>query len=178
VKLVLSIILTIVCASFTFGQEKSGLSAYPPLDTSTKVPEAAKELQRGISLIGISGGRAKAIRHFTRAIRLDPKYALAYNYRGASYMDTDRIDKAIADFSRAIKLDPTYVTPRLNRGTAYHMYKKEYDKAIDDFTALIAMDPTIGVYYMFRAEAYQAAGKPELAAADRKKRLELRKKGH
>ena len=48
----------------------------------------------------------RAIADYTKAIGLDPKYALAYHYRGIAYWRSKEYDRAIGDFIDAIRLDP------------------------------------------------------------------------
>ena len=50
---------------------------------------------------------SEAIAAYTQAIKLDPKYALAYNNRGYTYKALGQSAKAAADFAQASKLDPT-----------------------------------------------------------------------
>jgi tetratricopeptide (TPR) repeat protein len=47
---------------------------------------------------------AQAIADYTEAIRLDPKYALAYNNRGNAYEKKGEKLKAAEDFARAKQL--------------------------------------------------------------------------
>ena len=47
-----------------------------------------------------------AIADYTEAIRLDPKYAKAYNNRGAAYKAKGQHDRATSDFTEAIRLNP------------------------------------------------------------------------
>jgi tetratricopeptide (TPR) repeat protein len=46
----------------------------------------------------------KAISDFTKAIRLDPNYAIAYQNRGIVYFQTGRHAEAVADFAAARRL--------------------------------------------------------------------------
>ena len=86
----------------------------------------------------------KAIADCNEAIRLDPKYALAYNNRGNAWHDKKNYDKAIADYNEAIRLDPTYAFAYNNRGDAWYD-KKDYDKAIADFNEAIRLDPKLAL---------------------------------
>ncbi len=53
----------------------------------------------------------KAIADSTEAIRLDPKYALAYRNRGVSWEAKKEYEKAIADLNEAIRLDTKSARP-------------------------------------------------------------------
>ena len=55
---------------------------------------------------------------FNEAIRLDPKYAPTFLYRGWYYMREENYERAIADFSEAIRLDPKFARAFCSRGEA------------------------------------------------------------
>ncbi len=59
-----------------------------------------------------------AIRHYTEALRLDPKCAKAYFSRGRAYETKGDQGKAVADYTAAIRLDPEYAEAYCNRGLA------------------------------------------------------------
>ena len=61
----------------------------------------------------------EAIEYLDQAIRLDPKYAYAYNNRGMAYKDLGQYKGAIEDYDQAIRLDPKYAYAYYNRGNAY-----------------------------------------------------------
>jgi len=60
-----------------------------------------------------------AIADFSEAIRLDPKFAIAFSGRGLAYSAKGDHDRAIADFNEAIRLDPKSRIAFYNRGLAY-----------------------------------------------------------
>ena len=66
------------------------------------------------------------------AIRLDPKYSLAYYCRGWAYDKKGRYDEAIADYTEAIRLQPQYADAYCARGWA-HSKNGEQAKAEADF---------------------------------------------
>jgi len=59
----------------------------------------------------------RAIADYNEAIRLNPKYAGAYNLRGRAYHDKGDNDRAIGDYDEAIRLDPKLVEAYDNRGS-------------------------------------------------------------
>jgi tetratricopeptide (TPR) repeat protein len=60
-----------------------------------------------------------AIEILTKAIELDPKYAIAYHNRGFAYRGKGELDLALADFDKTIELDPKYAIAYSNRGSVY-----------------------------------------------------------
>ncbi len=67
-----------------------------------------------------------------RAVRLNPKSALAFCCRGIAYQDKADLDKALADYNEAIRLNPKWGRAYYHRGTAYEK-KGEKAKAEADF---------------------------------------------
>ena len=55
----------------------------------------------------------------TKAIRLDPQYAKAYNNRGLGYAELKQYERAIGDYDEAIRLDPKEARAYNNRGLGY-----------------------------------------------------------
>ena len=113
-----------------------------------------------------------AIAHFTEAIHLDPKCAVAYNNRGAIYKDKREFTKAVADFDAAIRLDPGYADAYFNRGVA-RVKQGHLDQAIADYTEVLRLKPHFVQAYLGRANAYEEQGEKEKAEADRQKAKEF-----
>jgi tetratricopeptide (TPR) repeat protein len=95
----------------------------------------------------------RAIADYAQVIRLDPKHAFAYSYRGSAYRHKGEYDRAIADFDQAIKLDPKLVYAYNNRGNVYFL-KGEYERAIADYDQAIRLDPKHAAGYNNRGNAY------------------------
>ena len=57
-----------------------------------------------------------AIQDYSKAIELDPSYAVAYFNRGNAKYDLQDYIGAIQDYSKAIELDPSYFKAYYNRG--------------------------------------------------------------
>ena len=83
-----------------------------------------------------------AQKDFERAIKIDPKYAVAYNNLGAAYYQDHQIKKAIKAYQKAIELYPAAATYHSNLGTAY-MERKEFDKAATEYAHALQLDPDI-----------------------------------
>jgi len=56
------------------------------------------------------------ISEYTKAIELNPKFAMAYVKRGMAYHKKGQYDQAISDFNKAIELNPEYAKAYSNRG--------------------------------------------------------------
>ena len=95
-------------------------------------------------------GGDKAIKDYDEAIRLDPKDAEAFVYRGITWKEKGELDKAFKDFDEAIRLDPKDAWAFVNRGMARHK-KKEYDKALKDYDKAIGLDPKDAEAFVNRA---------------------------
>ena len=123
----------------------------------------------------ISGGRShwdKAVAEVTRAINIDPAFALAFNLSGLSYYYKGEYDRAIVNYDRAIELDPNLSLAYFNRGLVYDR-QDEYDKAIADYTRVIELDPGYAQAYQHRALIYYNIGRQDKFQDDFNKAQEL-----
>ena len=115
--------------------------------------------------IGAKGDYDKAIADCTEAIRLDPKYALAYQtvacLREARATTTKRLPTAPRPFASIRNAPLAY----LNRGVPTRT-KGDYDKAIADFTEAIRLDPKYAQAYYHRGVVYGKKGDYDKAIAD------------
>jgi cytochrome c-type biogenesis protein CcmH/NrfG len=105
-----------------------------------------------------------AIDCFSRVIRLDPKWADGYYWRGMAHLNRGEYDEAIADHTEAIRLDPEWAEPYCGRGVA-QLGKGNLDEAIADFTEAIRLDPKWETYAR-RGVAYSKKGDYQAAIAD------------
>ena len=112
-----------------------------------------------------AGEYADAVAEYTQAIALDPKYAVAYNNRGAANNHLGKYAEAIVDYDQAIALDPQGTVAYNNRGAANNNLGK-YAEAIADCTQAIALDPKYAVAYNNRGYANNHLGKYAEAIAD------------
>jgi tetratricopeptide (TPR) repeat protein len=113
-----------------------------------------------------------AIAHYSEAIRLVPKGAALYAYRGGEYMKKGKFDFAIKDFNKAIKNDATYVNAYLGRSFA-HAKTGNYDAGIADCTQAIQLDPENGSAYTNRGVMYGDKKCFDEAIIDCSKAIEL-----
>ena len=73
----------------------------------------------------------QAISDYTRALRINPRYAEAYHNRGMAYFYLGNFQQAISDYNRALRINPKYAQAYGNRGIAYYN-KGDYHKAWED----------------------------------------------
>ncbi len=119
-----------------------------------------------------NGEHDKAIIAFTKAIELDPSFALAYSNRGWAYMDLGQYEQGIADSNKAIELDPTLALAYSNRGWAY-IRLGQYEQGIIDCNKAIELDPTLALAYSNRGWAYIELEQYDQAIADFDKAMAL-----
>jgi len=73
----------------------------------------------------------QAILLLSKSLETDPKYAVAYETRGAIYSRREQYDQAISDFNRALEIDPGFAEAYFSRGKAYYI-GREYEKSWED----------------------------------------------
>lgn len=90
---------------------------------------------------------------YSKAIALNPNYAVAYNKRGNAYYKTKEYDFALKDYSKAIDIRPDYADAYNNRAELY-FHNKDYDKSLRDLDKLIELDPKHYHPYYNRGRIY------------------------
>ena len=114
----------------------------------------------------------EAVKVYDKAIRLNPKYPLAYYNRGKVYVLLDQYSRAIEDYNEAIYVDPEYTSAYNNRGTVYALLK-QYHRAIKDYDETIRLDPRHAHGYGNRALAFAALNMYPEAQHDAERAVEL-----
>jgi tetratricopeptide (TPR) repeat protein len=112
-----------------------------------------------------TGANDLALEDCTRAIRLDPKNALAFNNRVLVWMNKGDLDRAMADAIEAIQLNPGSATGYANRGIIFAR-KNDYDRAIADYDKAIQLNTENAVSYVNRSYARNVKGDYDGAIAD------------
>jgi Tfp pilus assembly protein PilF len=96
---------------------------------------------------GIAAHRAgdlnKAVESYTKAIEIDPKFAVAFNLRGKAFSGLQYFNLSVADQTQAIKLDPTLVDALMARGLLMRT-RGDFNGAVSDFSRVIKLtdDPS------------------------------------
>ncbi|MDR2702305.1 MAG: tetratricopeptide repeat protein [Spirochaetaceae bacterium] len=120
------------------------------------------------------GERSRAIADYSKAIKNEPDYPLAFKKRGNAYLDNGDFDEAIADFEELIRLNKKYNQDNnaanvglgrayMERGVAY--YKKgKSEEAIADWNKVFIYKPddpnAKGLIEMAKAEKCGNSGFP------------------
>ena len=112
-----------------------------------------------------------ALQMYSRAIELDPKYALAYAGIADShsllfqYGDStqENLDKADVASRKAVELDPDSAEARASRGIALSV-TEQYDESEREFETAILLNPALFEAYYFYARDCVARGKVAKAA--------------
>jgi tetratricopeptide (TPR) repeat protein len=114
----------------------------------------------------------ESLEQYTRAIKLNPKYALAYNNRGTEYQHVGDYKSAVADYDRAIELDDDDAMVFYNRALA-HLILKNYAQTVKDTDRALEINPSYALAYNTRANAYRHLGNYPQAVRDYDRAIEL-----
>jgi tetratricopeptide (TPR) repeat protein len=118
------------------------------------------------------GDYKRAIKDYSKAIKLNSLYVRAYNNRSWAWVNRGRYDEALADCSMAIDLNPQYLPAFINCGVAWER-KGEYDRAIAHYSKAIELNPQYALSYSNRGAAWKNKGDHERAMADYNKAIEV-----
>ena len=89
-------------------------------------------------LCSVYGNDKNAIRHFDKAIKLEPEKSKAYFHRGVSYGELAQYEKSLSSINSAIEIDPEKGLFYYGRGRVY-LLSGDKEKAIEDFKQAATM---------------------------------------
>jgi len=145
-NLSIALVITLIYSSHCFGQTAE--------DYFLKgVDKGKKEDYRG------------AVADYTKAIEINPKYAMAYNNRAFIEIFRGNYANAIEDFSMAIELDPTNYNYYIARGSCREQ-TKALNGALGDFTKAIELKPNLHNAYQKRGILKILMGQLDSGCAD------------
>ncbi len=104
----------------------------------------------------------EALKGFTQAIDLNPKFASAYLVRYLIYYKKGDFNAARKDLDKTIELDPLNARAYCERASM----GKDYGASLSDFAKAMEINPNLPELYYSRAMKYWANGKSDLALAD------------
>ncbi|XP_043722453.1 hsp70-Hsp90 organizing protein 2-like [Telopea speciosissima] len=82
----------------------------------------------------------EAVRHYTQALRRNPKDPRVYSNRAACYTKLGAMPEGLKDAEKCIELDPTFSKGYTRKG-AVQFFMKEYDKALETYQEGLKQDP-------------------------------------
>ncbi len=106
----------------------------------------------------------EAISSFSKAINRRENWALAYQWRAATYREMSDYEAALEDYARVLELEPTAYW--FNRRGLVYEEQKEFEKAIADYTRALELDPKWALAYNNRGFARMNLKQWEKAKAD------------
>ncbi|KZV40986.1 hsp70-Hsp90 organizing protein 2 [Dorcoceras hygrometricum] len=81
-----------------------------------------------------------AIKHYTEAIKRNPKDPKSYSNRAACYTKLGAMPEGLKDAEKCIELDPTFSKGYTRKG-AIQFFMKEYQKALETYQEGLKLDP-------------------------------------
>jgi serine/threonine protein kinase/Flp pilus assembly protein TadD len=104
----------------------------------------------------------EGIRHFNKAIEIDPLYKIAYNQLAYAYDEIGNFEKSIWAINKYISLAPDEANPYDSRGELY-AYNGKLDQAIESYRKALELKPDfypslrkLGHMYLFKKEYTRA----------------------
>ncbi|PVV02786.1 hypothetical protein BB560_002754, partial [Smittium megazygosporum] len=86
---------------------------------------------------------AQAIKHYSKAIELDPKNSIYYVNRAIAYLKIEQYEKADADCTQGLKIDPKNIKAFWRRAVAKEQLGK-LEEAKNDLDSAVSLEPNNG----------------------------------
>jgi tetratricopeptide (TPR) repeat protein len=112
-----------------------------------------------------AGDLEQAEADYDAAIRLNPRFAVAYLNRGHLRMRRGDADGALADWDRAVEIRPTFADALMNRGAA-RLTRGDAEGAVRDLEATTRLKPESFTAWYNLATAHVVVGRLDLALVD------------
>lgn len=126
----------------------------------------------GMALLA-AGRKEEALRHFRKAVELNPRFAEAQNNLANQLSRLGQTDEAILHYEKAIELNPSYAEAQNNLGCAFIRAGRS-DEAIAALRKALEIDPRYAEAHNNLGNALQFAGRADEAAAQFRKALEIK----
>jgi tetratricopeptide (TPR) repeat protein len=131
-------------------------------------------------LVGADGDfraeKKEAVAQFSRAVALNPRYALAYFMRAVTKTKLDDSQGALADYNKAISLNPKLALAYNNRGLLKDNKPNDSQGALADYNKAISLNPKLAAAYDNRGNLKDDLNDPRGALADFNKAISLNPK--
>jgi tetratricopeptide (TPR) repeat protein len=96
-------------------------------------------------------GTQQAIKYFSWAIQLQPRYTFAYFRRAYAYDQVQELQKSLSDYNQAILLNPRYVEAYNGRANLKGEKLNDLTGALADYNMALALDSRYAEAYNGRA---------------------------
>lgn len=113
-----------------------------------------------------------AMRNYLAAITVNPKYYVAYRYRGNLYYKQSNFEKAMEDYQKAIELNPKDYDAYSNIGAVYHS-QLNFERAIEEYSKAIELNPNNYKPYNNKGYVYYLQSNYHKAIENYTKAIEL-----
>jgi len=113
-----------------------------------------------------------AEREFLRALELNPRHAMAYQWYAHCLSYPGGLDNGLEKVTTAVKLDPLSI----NINTTYAgvlWFKRQWERAIEHCRKILELDQNFATMRWMLANLYQASGSLEEAIGERLRDVEL-----
>ena len=147
---------------------------YYTQDIEREPQQSAHYLARAACYLNILQ-KERAVPDVERALKLNPKSALALQLRGEMYSMDKNFDAALDYFARAQEINPHWAVPYFDRGSVL-LDKKEFQSALTEFDKAISLSPQMWLFYLGRSIVHFKLGNLELAHKDQDLALRLSEK--
>jgi len=119
-----------------------------------------------------------AIKDFSKAIKINPKYSEAFYMRGKTYLENNREDdheNSYNDLSEAIRINPEFIDAYITRAEL-KLKKGSNIDAFEDYNKIIQINPNDDECYCLRAELKVDLEDLRSAIEDYKKAIKINPK--
>lgn len=121
---------------------------------------------------GFANNYRKAVRHFLKALEIDPKYSQAALYLGRAYNALYEEAKAREYFEKAIEIDPDYMEARASfAGMLLDI--GDVDEAIRQLNVVVRREPDNEMALYLQAQAYRMKGMYEESIRSARRSIQL-----
>lgn len=115
----------------------------------------------------------EAIKLYTKAVELNPKFAIPYNNLGLIYNNMGKLGLAIKYYEKAVELNPKFSIAINNLAGAYKLQGRTAE-AIKMYNKAIKVNPNFAGAYSNLGFVYAAAGRYDEAMAAFEKAIQIR----
>jgi len=121
----------------------------------------------------MGGDHAGAVGEYDRALALDEKNALAWNYRGFALWNLVKFDDALASYDRAIAIDGRIASFHYDRGALLVTYLHRWREALPSLESAVALDANLAAGHREYGLGLWYAGRMDEALVETQRAIDL-----